>query len=75
MSDAKGLTRQQMCDRLAMEFEDGWETEEIEAFHDEHARRVALHDFKGADGLRDSEGRYISLGRRADDRIIEEGTP
>ena len=24
MSDAKGLTRQQMCDRLAMEFEDGW---------------------------------------------------
>ena len=24
MSDAKGLTRQQMCDRLAMEFADGW---------------------------------------------------
>src|ERR1700746_1377938 len=24
MSDAKGLTRQQMGDRLAMEFEDGW---------------------------------------------------
>jgi 3-oxoacid CoA-transferase B subunit len=24
MSDVKGLTRQQMCDRLAMEFEDGW---------------------------------------------------
>ena len=24
MSDAKGLTRQQMCDRLAMEFQDGW---------------------------------------------------
>ena len=24
MSDAKGLSRQQMCDRLAMEFEDGW---------------------------------------------------
>src|SRR5260370_181256 len=25
MSDgAKGLTRQQMCDRLAMQFEDGW---------------------------------------------------
>src|SRR4051812_27826294 len=24
MSDAKGLTRQQMCDRLAMEFGDGW---------------------------------------------------
>jgi 3-oxoacid CoA-transferase B subunit len=24
MSDSKGLTRQQMCDRLAMEFEDGW---------------------------------------------------
>jgi 3-oxoacid CoA-transferase B subunit len=24
MSDTKGLTRQQMCDRLAMEFEDGW---------------------------------------------------
>lgn len=24
MSDARGLTRQQMCDRLAMEFEDGW---------------------------------------------------
>ena len=23
-SDTKGLTRQQMCDRLAMEFEDGW---------------------------------------------------
>ena len=21
---AKGLTRQQMCDRLAMEFQDGW---------------------------------------------------
>jgi 3-oxoacid CoA-transferase B subunit len=24
MSDAKGLTRQQMCNRLAMEFGDGW---------------------------------------------------
>jgi 3-oxoacid CoA-transferase B subunit len=24
MSDTRGLTRQQMCDRLAMEFEDGW---------------------------------------------------
>jgi len=24
MSEAKGLSRQQMCDRLAMEFEDGW---------------------------------------------------
>ncbi len=24
MSDAKGLSRQQMCDRLAMEFQDGW---------------------------------------------------
>lgn len=24
MSEAKGLTRQQMCDRLAMEFRDGW---------------------------------------------------
>src|SRR3954451_463205 len=24
MSDVKALTRQQMCDRLAMEFEDGW---------------------------------------------------
>jgi 3-oxoacid CoA-transferase B subunit len=24
MSDAKGLNRQQMCDRLAMEFQDGW---------------------------------------------------
>jgi len=24
MSDTKGLTRQQMCDRLAMEFGDGW---------------------------------------------------
>ena len=24
MSEIKGLTRQQMCDRLAMEFEDGW---------------------------------------------------
>ncbi len=24
MSDAKGLTRQQMCDRLALEFKDGW---------------------------------------------------
>src|SRR5271156_1994377 len=24
MSDARGLTRQQMCDRLAMEFGDGW---------------------------------------------------
>ena len=24
MSDAKGLSRQQMCNRLAMEFQDGW---------------------------------------------------
>jgi 3-oxoacid CoA-transferase B subunit len=24
MSEAKGLSRQQMCDRLAMEFQDGW---------------------------------------------------
>jgi 3-oxoacid CoA-transferase B subunit len=24
MSDTRGLTRQQMCDRLALEFEDGW---------------------------------------------------
>jgi 3-oxoadipate CoA-transferase, beta subunit len=56
MSDAKGLTRQQMCDRLAMEFEDGWVVNlgigipTLCSNHDFGDRRIIFHAENGVIG-------------------------
>ena len=44
MSDAKGLSRQQMCDRLAMEFQDeSWHVDEVGS-GSEAVRRIDVAD-------------------------------